>query len=161
MVIKKEKKFLLACIGDANDISTFSNIPFYMLKTGKRQDLFNKYSGLSLKPEKLIYKKILWNLTRYLRGYRHGGFQYSEIFAKELMNQVDIPYGASILSIQPMLPLWPWPKHWSVSLYIDVSTKQNFEHYGHKNRLSKQIQKKALIQEKNACLNAKKINFIV
>ena len=157
MINKKDNKFLLACIGDANDISTFSNVPFYILKTGIKEDLFDIHSGLELKPEKLFYKKIFWNISRYLKGYRHGGFQYSEIFARELMSQIDIPNGSSILSLHPMLPAWPWPNHWSVSLYIDVSTRQNFEHYGLKKRLSKQIQKKALIQEKNACLHAKNI----
>tara|TARA_B100001989_G_scaffold85898_1_gene59634 strand:- start:14566 stop:15711 length:1146 start_codon:yes stop_codon:yes gene_type:complete len=157
MINKKDNKFLLACVGNANDISTFSNVPYYILKTGIKQNLFDKYSGLDLQPEKLLYKKIFWNLSRYLKGYRHGGFQYSEFFARELMSQVDIPNGSSILSLQPILPAWPWPNHWSVSLYIDVSTRQNFEHYGAKKRLSKQIQKKALLQEKNACLNAKHI----
>ena len=88
MINKKDNKFLLACIGNANDISTFSNVPFYILEKGIKQDLFDKYSGLDLKPEKLLYKKIFWNLSRYLKGYRHGGFQYSEIFARAIISSM-------------------------------------------------------------------------
>lgn len=154
---KQENKLLLACVGDANEISTFSNIPFHMLKAGIKNNLFNNNSGLALKPEKLKYRKIFWNFTRYLKGYKHGGFQYSEVFSRKLMNQVNIPYGSSILSIQPIIPYWPWPNHWSVYLYVDVSIRQNFEHYGLGKKLSNKIQNLALLQEKNACLNAKKI----
>ncbi len=152
-----KNKLLLACVGDSNKISTFSNIPYYILKTGIRLNLFNTSSGLALRPEKLFKEKILWNLSRYLKGTRHGGFQYSEKFARDLMQQVNIPYRSEILSLQPMLPAWPWPKDWKVYLYIDVTTKQNFEHYGIKKRLSKNIQRQALLQEKNACLHAEKI----
>ena len=144
----------LASIGDATDLSTWSNIPYYLLEAGLKNSLISV--GLPLKPERLKVNKLLWNMTRPLLGSTPGGYQYSEQFARRLMSQYNFPVDKrmSIISLHPMLPVWPWPKSWRVIYYIDMTTRQAFDDYGVKARISPRIQRRALEQEKAAFHNS-------
>ena len=73
--------YQLLCCGDANALKTWSNIPYFLLKTGIQQDVFE--SGISLHPDRLNIYKPFWNIVQYLRFGYVGGFQYSRFFLRD------------------------------------------------------------------------------
>lgn len=145
-------KRYLVCNGDANNLATWSNIPYFTLQAGHEAGLLD--GGLSLQPERLRGRRRLWNLAQLLRSGKPGGYQYSESFNRRLLAQaraVDDP-GAplALLSQYPLLPPHPWPPHWRVDFWIDATTRQVFEAYGKGSRISQALQRQALERERRA-----------
>lgn len=140
----------LICCGDSTKLSTWSNIPYFLLQAGLREDLFQ--SGVSLQPSKLYLRKIFWNLATIIRHQRLGGFQYSQAFCNKLFKQSgltsEIPI--SILSHFPFLPPQPWPPLWTIDFYIDATTKQIFDDYGCGSSFSLSYKNKILAREFSA-----------
>lgn len=150
----------LLCCGDATDLVTWSNIPYFLLKAGRQQGLLS--SGVVLLPERLRWQRRLWNLQQWLRTGRPGGFQYSECFLRSLWDQAVLDPLMSdqprqLLSHFPLLPPFPWPDHWQVSFYIDATTRQVFDDYGAGSRIAPQFQRAVLQREKEGYAAAEAI----
>lgn len=79
----------LLCCGDATDLATWSNIPYFLLQAGISQGLLQ--GGLKLQPEQLRRRGRLWNLRHWLRSGKAGGYQYSPGFTRALLAQVQLP----------------------------------------------------------------------
>lgn len=143
----------LLCCGDATDLATWSNIPYFLLQAGKRHGLFQ--SGLVLRPERLRWQRRLWNLQQWLRTGRPGGFQYSRWFLSSLWRQAQLPplpetEPRRLLCHYPLLPPVPWPSPWRVSFYIDATTHQVFKDYGVATRVATQFQRDVIRREQAA-----------
>lgn len=137
---------VLTLVGDPNQINTWSNIPYFFLKAGQTAGFLQ--SGLPLHPEKLTLQRLLWNGWQYLTTTHRGGFQYSAACLNRLFAQVDLgDRPTDIISHFPLLPPMPWPSSWSVSYYLDATTRQIFEDYGLAAQVSPNIQRAALQQE--------------
>ncbi len=137
----------LICCGDSTNIDTWSNIPYFVLKAGIKEGIFT--NGLKLHPEALVLQKFLWNIIQMLRTGKPGGFQYSRLFNKKLLNQVNLDKDSeeSIVSHFPALPNYPWPQKWNVAFYIDATTNQIFNEYGNSKRISDKLKKEIISRE--------------
>ncbi len=147
----------LLCCGDATDLATWSNIPYFLLQAGQRQGLLR--GGLKLDPLLLRRRRQLWNLAQLLRHGRPGGFQYSLPFTRALLAQAQLPadQSLSLLSHFPLLPCAPWPAPWLVDFYIDATTRQVFESYGSGARLAPRFQQQVLERERLAYQQARSV----
>jgi glycosyltransferase involved in cell wall biosynthesis len=143
------KRFLLCC-GDANDPTTWSNIPFFLLKAGKKSGLMD--GGLALHPERLRGRRSFWNLVQLLRTGKAGGFQYSLRFTRQLLAQahLDPTQPQHLLSHFPLLPPYPWPRQWRIDFYIDATIGQVFDAYGFGSRIDPVFQRRVLERERQA-----------
>ena len=150
----------LLCCGDATDLATWSNIPFFLLQAGQSRGVLS--SGLVLRPERLRWHRRLWNLQQWLRTGRPGGFQYSNWFLHSVWSQALLLPSSEgppcrLLSHYPLLPPFPWPKEWEVSFYIDATTRQVFDDYGAGSRIAPALQKAVLRREQLAYAAAKAV----
>ena len=150
----------LLCCGDATDLSTWSNIPYFLLQAGKSRGVLS--SGLVLRPERLRWLRRLWNLQQWLRTGRPGGFQYSNCFLRSLWRQARLASASEgqccrLLSHYPLLPPFPWPQNWEVSFYIDATTRQVFDDYGAGTRIAPGLKRAVLRQEQMAYASAKAV----
>lgn len=139
----------LVCLGDATDLDTFSNTPYFLLEAGRKFGLLQ--AGVALHTEKLLLMARLWNLVQLLRSGRAGGFQYSLAFSKNIMKQAR--FGTQplfILSLFSLLPPVPWPANWRVDFYIDATNQQVFEDYGVGKRIGNHVKRAALKREQQA-----------
>ena len=140
----------LLCCGDANDLATWSNIPYFLLEAGIGRGLLS--GGLALNHERLRWRRRLWNLAQLLRSGKAGGYQYSQDFLKRLLAQANLDPSQPLqfLSIYPLLPPDPWPAHWRVDFYIDATTRQVFNDYGSGGRIAVSFQHQVLERERRA-----------
>ncbi len=141
---------LLLCCGDATSLTTWSNIPYFLLQAGLEQGLLA--GGLALYPERLRWQRRLWNLRQLLRSGQPGGFQYSRDFAQALLAKDRLPTDQplALLSHFPLLPPHPWPVAWRVDFYIDATTRQVLEAYGAGQRIAPAFQRNLLERERSA-----------
>ncbi|MBE9158405.1 glycosyltransferase family 4 protein [Nodosilinea sp. LEGE 06152] len=138
---------VLTLVGDPNQINTWSNIPYFFLKAGQAAGFLHR--GLPLQPEKLNLQRLLWNGWQHITTAHHGGFQYSTAGLNRLFAQAKLGNKPTdIISHFPLLPPMPWPSSWSVSYYLDATTKQIFEDYGLRTKVSPNIRRTALEREK-------------
>ena len=77
--------YKLVCCGNPNDISTWSNIPYYILQAASRDGLL--VGGPKLIPSRLLFRRFLWNLSRLLFTGKPGGYQYSNSCINSLWAQ--------------------------------------------------------------------------
>ncbi len=146
----------LLCCGDANNLATWSNIPWCLLQAGRRSGLLQ--GGLALQPERLRWRRRSWNLAQLLRRGQPGGYQYSREFGGALLaqaklpSQVDMPVAQNLalLSHFPLLPPEPWPEAWRVDFYIDATTLQVFTNYGSGSRIAPAFQRQVVERERSA-----------
>ncbi len=140
----------LLCCGDATNLATWSNTPYFLLQAGKRSGLLQ--GGLALRPEALRWQRSLWNLRQALRYGQPGGFQYSRHLSRELLAQARLPLDQplALLSHFPFLPSHPWPEAWRVDFYIDATTRQVFDDYGSGPRLAPAYRQWVLERERCA-----------
>lgn len=139
----------LMCCGDATDLDTFSNTPYFLLQAGIPTGLLQ--AGVALHPEKLVARARLWNLVQLARSGKAGGFQYSLPFNTAVMKQAPLDdRPTAILSLFPFLPPTPWPRRWSVDFYIDATTKQIYEDYKAGERIGEHVKRAALGREREA-----------
>ena len=99
----------LLCCGDATDLATWSNIPYFLLQAGLSQGLLQ--GGLKLQPQQLCWRGRFWNLRQWLSTRKAGGFQYRPGFTRGLLAQAQLPADQplALLSHFPLLPSWYWP----------------------------------------------------
>jgi glycosyltransferase involved in cell wall biosynthesis len=141
-----ELQRVLTLVGDPNQINTWSNIPYFLLKAGQIEGFL--HGGIPLQPERLKLPRLLWNGWQQLMTGKHGGFQYSSTFLRSLFSQVELSdEPIEIISHFPLLPPMPWPSSWHVSYYLDATTRQVFKDYGVAAKVSPRIQEEALAQE--------------
>lgn len=149
--------FYLVCNGDASQLATASNTPFFLLQESLQQGLLQ--GGLALHPERLRGLRHLWNLGQLLRSGHPGGFQYSQVFTRQLLAQARLPSNQplALLSHFPLLPAYPWPHSWRVDFYIDATTRQVLDAYGTGRRISTSFQLAVLERERQAYQQARKV----
>lgn len=155
MVLSLAKlNYELLCCGDATDLSTWSNIPYYLYNAGKKKDLFS--SAFSLKLRFYRLHKFIWNCNQLLRFGYPGGFQYSEYYLNRLfrISGAKHPSSRLILSNYPLLPSNSWPSTWRVSYYIDATTKQVFNDYQQGRLLAPAFKNSVIKREKANYLSA-------
>ena len=96
-----DKKYYdyLICNGDANSQLKHGGLPFNLFKAANKNGLIVR--AVSLNYRKLKYFKLIWNLFQYIKYGKAGGFQWSEFYAKKMINQIDISHEnhINILSI--------------------------------------------------------------
>jgi hypothetical protein len=78
------RRTYLACVGDANDPSTWSGIPYHFLDAARRGGMIDEGLNLSVNSPDWKMQRILWNAAKVVRGRRQGGFQYSTWFLERL-----------------------------------------------------------------------------
>jgi glycosyltransferase involved in cell wall biosynthesis len=145
---------VLAVIGDAEELATWSNTPFFFLRAGRRLKFLDR--GLRLLPRHLRWHRRFWNARRWLAGHGCGGFQYSSAFLERLYAQDRASDGAEILSHFPLLP----PGRADAvpaSYYIDATLHQIFSDYGIGAGLAKSAVTDALARERAAYERAARI----
>lgn len=147
----------LLCNGDATDLATWSNTPYFLLQAGLSSGFLR--GGLALRPQLLRRQRLLWNLRQWCASGRAGGFQYSRAFAKALLAQVPLApdQPLALLSLFPLLPPAPWPPHWRVAFYIDATTLQVFNDYGIGDRLAPSYRRRVLERERQAYRQAQAV----
>ena len=140
----------LLCCGDATNLDTWSNTPFFLLEAGLKQGLL--HGGLSLHPGKLRWWRRLWNLKQALVTGKPGGFQYSFFFTRQLLARARISTDQPqiFLSHFPLLPAQPWPAVWHVDFYIDSTTSQVLDSYGTGEQIAARYQHAVLQRERRA-----------
>ena len=140
----------LLCCGDATDLATWSNIPYFLLQAGLKQGFLQ--AGLALQPKALRQQRLLWNLKQLLSTGKAGGFQYSRCFTRALLAQAQLgpDQPLALLSHFPLLPCHPWPQGWRVDFYIDATTQQVFNAYGSAERLASVYRLQVLERERQA-----------
>jgi glycosyltransferase involved in cell wall biosynthesis len=148
---------LLTAVGDANDIATWSGIPYFFLRAAKRRGLLD--GGVSLHPKTLAYRRAAWNLRSLLRTSKARGYQYSEDFLSRLFAQARLPNAEPLDFIThfPLLPPQPWGRAWTVTPYIDATLKQNFEDYGFGERIDRAHREDTLARERDAYQAAERV----
>lgn len=140
----------LICCGDATDLATWSNIPYFLLEAGLSQGLLQ--GGLKLQPEQLRWRGRFWNLRQWISTRKAGGYQYSPGFTRALLAQAQLPshHPLALLSHFPLLPALPWLTDWRVDFYIDATTRQVFNNYGSGERLASGYRSQVLERERLA-----------
>jgi glycosyltransferase involved in cell wall biosynthesis len=148
---------LLTVVGDANDISTWSGIPYFFLRAAKRQGLLD--GGVSLHPKALAHRRAAWNLRSLLLTGKARGYQYSEGFLSRLFAQAHLSEAEPLNFIThfPLLPPRPWSRKWTVTPYIDATLKQNFEDYGFGQRIARAHREDTLARERDAYHAAERV----
>ena len=147
---------IITLVGDPNQINTWSNTPYFFLKAAQKQNFLDY--GLPLKPEKMLWLRILWNLFLWIQSREKGGFQYSQLFLKRLFAQAKINTElVEFISHFPLLPPTPWSNKWQVNYYIDATLKQNFDDYGLSAIVASKIRNIALKTERKNYLQAQRI----
>ena len=145
---------VLAVVGDADDIATWSNIPYFFLRAGRRGGFLHR--GLRLHPSSLRWRRLFWNARRLVSGRGYGGFQYSSGFLDRLYAQDPVNGESEILSHFPLLP----PDSTDaipVSYYIDATLRQVFFDYGAAARVAKSVVRDALEHERAAYERAARV----
>jgi glycosyltransferase involved in cell wall biosynthesis len=136
----------LVAYGDANSVDTFSGIPYFFLRAGRRIGLFG--AGVTLRPGRFRRRRMLWNALRPLTLDRPCGFMYSRAHLHALWADRTPPGGIGeyVSHIQSLPPreLVGEP----VSYYIDATMRQYFEDY--ERSLGKRIRAEALAREQEA-----------
>jgi glycosyltransferase involved in cell wall biosynthesis len=141
---------LLLCNGDATDLATWSNTPYFLLQAGLKEGFL--HGGLPLQPQRLRRRGRLWNLKQALTTGKAGGFQYSRCFTRALLAQARLSpdQPLALLSHFPLLPAVPWPPAWRVDYYIDATTQQVFADYGSGECLAPAYRRQVLERERQA-----------
>ena len=148
---------LLTVVGDANDISTWSGIPYFFLRAATRQGLLD--AGVSLHPKALLWRRAAWNIRSLLLTSKAGGYQYSRDFLSKLFAQACLSEHEPLDFVThfPLLPPRPWGRAWTVTPYIDATLKQNFDDYGAGHRIDRTHRENALARERDAYQAAKRV----
>jgi glycosyltransferase involved in cell wall biosynthesis len=141
----------LVAYGDTNSGGTFSGIPYFFLRAGRRIGLFR--GGVTLRPQRFRRRRVLWNALRPLTLDRPRGFMYSRAHLNALWADRRSPDGIHeyVSHFQPLPPREVVSE--PVSYYIDATMNQYFEEYGRS--LGRRIKGEALAREKEAYLAAR------
>lgn len=143
-------KSWLAAIGDANDIRTWSGIPFHELQEGRRQGVID--AGLPLRADGRAWaaRRSGWNLASVLRGQGRGGYQYSVSFLERLW----APFRHEVRGTRVINCFQLYPpsvvaddsvERW---YHLDQTLLQLFDDYGLRNSIGRRIAADAFERER-------------
>lgn len=141
---------LLAAIGDANDIRTWSGIPYHLLQEGLRQGVLVGGLPLSTTSKVWTLRRALWNGKTLALGHGLGGYQYSEEFLARLW----APFSSQLSdrSIINCFQLYPSAivERYASQLWfnIDQTLRQLFDSYGVARSVGQKTLESALKREK-------------
>lgn len=140
----------LAAVGDANDIATWSGIPYHLLQEGLRQRAITAGLALTTSGAGWTLKRCLWNLQSMARGDRLGGYQYSISFLEALWSRVaDQVADARLLNCFQLYPPSVLERHGDrLWFYIDQTLPQLFGAYGIRERIGRRVAEDALHRER-------------
>jgi glycosyltransferase involved in cell wall biosynthesis len=119
----------IAANGDSEDVGTWSGIPHYLLRAGRKSNFLQ--CGLDLRLPGSKWRRRFWHAGRVLRGERPRGFQYSSAFLKQLgekaveeCERLDLQ---EVVSHYQLLPAKHMLEHSiSTSFYIDTTLRDLF-----------------------------------
>lgn len=151
------RRVFLAAVGDANDPSTWSGIPFHFLQEAKRQNLVDEGLPLDVCRHKWSLRRYYWNSLRVLRGESPGGYQYSVEFLEALWKPFHrkIRENITINCFQLYPPSIVNEKSVEKWFYIDMTLRQLFDFYKIRKLVGKKIAREALYREKEGYLSAR------
>jgi glycosyltransferase involved in cell wall biosynthesis len=141
----------LVAYGDVSRVSTWGGIPYFFLRAGLRNGLFQ--GGIAVHPERFRHRRRVWNALRSLTLDRPGGFMYSKAYLHALWADRRAPTDVTeyVSHFQPLPPTDVVTE--PVSYYIDATLHQYFEDYPR--RLGGRIRAEALTREKEGYLAAR------
>lgn len=142
-------KCYVAAVGDSNDPTTWSGIPYHFLQAGRAAGLFD--AGLNLSAGGLCWQtqRLFWNGLQISRGDRRGGYQYSVPFLEWLWRheRKKIRHSVVVNCFQlypPSIVADPTIKKW---FFIDQTLRQLFDHYGQRSAVGQRIAAEAMVRE--------------
>lgn len=147
---------LLASVGDANDIRTYSGIPYHILQEARRAGVIDDGLPLTTQGWRWAIRRYTWNLRAMVSDTRLGGYQYSDSFLEELW----APHrsrlsGCRLINCFPLYPPSligdPSVEFW---YYLDQTLLQLFDSYGVRAQIGQQIAHDALELERKGYENA-------
>jgi len=144
----------ITCIGNAEDPNAWSGIPNSFLSASRAQDFAT--IGWKLNPNRLLARKIAWNVKEVLLTLHKGGFQYTREFMCGLYKQVPEIERIEVISHFPLLPDLNEHKC-DGNFYLDATLRQNMIDYGIQKVISPRIMLSAIDWEKDQYQAAKKI----
>lgn len=144
------KRTFLAAIGDANDVRTWSGIPYHEVQAGQRQGVIDCGLPLSVEGWRWDVRRYAWNLASILRFRGRGGYQYSVEFLERLWAPWrDALGGGRVINCFPLYPpslvaddaveLW---------FHLDQTLLQLFDGYGIRQLIGPRIAAEALERER-------------
>ncbi|MEY2703630.1 MAG: hypothetical protein RLY43_2269 [Bacteroidota bacterium] len=154
-----KRKTFLAAIGDSNNSSTWSGIPYFFLNEGKKHNLID--FGLNLDPNTYFHRicRVFWNIFRVLFFFERGGYQYSNFFLVNLwrphLNRIKGGRVINCFQLYPKALLDQ--KDIELYFFIDQTLIQLFELYNVNTIIGKHIIKSSLKLEKLGYERADKI----
>lgn len=144
------RRTLIAAVGDANDIRSWSGIPYHELQAGREQGLIDV--GLPLSTDSWIWtaRRTLWNLASLLSGRGRGGYQYSVSFLETLWapHRDELRNGRVINCFQLYPPSLVADGSVELWFHLDQTLLQLFDTYGVRESIGKRIAAQALARER-------------
>jgi glycosyltransferase involved in cell wall biosynthesis len=150
---------MVACVGDANDPSTFGGLPFHFLRAGQSGGLVKEgYSFRISCATKL--RRYLWNCSQLAHSGNFGGYQYSEDFLRKLWASDPRTYrGGSIINLFQLFPCRIMETQWPKYFYLDQTLLDLFDYYGAGASLSDSWRQDVLERERAQYHAAEKVIF--
>lgn len=144
----------LVATGSADDIRTFSGIPYHFLQAGRRQAFV--HHGVALDwPKWWSRQRIFWNALSPARLEGPGGFllrrQSLEGLWRTRRTSADV---SEWISFFPLMPP-PSQLHEPRTYYLDATLQQNFDEYGY--RVGHRTRRNAIAREREAYQGADRI----
>jgi glycosyltransferase involved in cell wall biosynthesis len=125
-------KTCLAAIGDANDPTTWSGIPYHFLKAAQKVGLVDEGLRLCIAGGQRAVRRAAWSGFQLLRGRRYGGYQYQPCFLERLFSPIrGTIAGARVINCFQLFPP-SVVRDGSVEkwFFIDMTLRQLFACYG-------------------------------
>ena len=138
----------VAALGNANDISTWSGIPYHFSMAGVRAQFFT--GALELPTRNLGSRRMAWNLARVLSGDRRGGYQYSRSCLRFLYGFVrETLFDSEVISHFQLFPPAAEAGRTGTRFghYIDMPLSRLFDEYGIANTIGRRIARDAVKRE--------------
>ncbi|MES2884630.1 MAG: glycosyltransferase family 4 protein [Pseudomonadota bacterium] len=141
---------LLAAVGDANAVATWSGTPYHLLQLARPRGVIDR--GLALEPLGRFrnVQRYLWNLGTMLHARGHGGYQYSVPCLERLWQ----PLGSSLAGTRILncFQLFPPSVVADVRIekwyYIDQTLPPLFADYGLGDNIGRWAQQDAIARER-------------
>jgi glycosyltransferase involved in cell wall biosynthesis len=141
----------LAAVGDVNDPTTWSGIPYHFLQAAKAEAIFDEGLPLAVEGIERQVRRWIWNAMSVLSGDRLGGYQYSVSFLETLW----APHrerlrGSLVVNCFQLYPpsivadssIEKW-------FFIDQTLLQLFDHYRLRSSVGRRIAKEAVERERD------------
>lgn len=143
-------KTYLAAVGDANDIRTWSGIPYHLLQEARRQGVMDGGLPLTADGRQWQARRYAWNLMSLLLGRGRGGFQYSEMFLERLWADQRGQFGGCrvVNCFQLYPPSLIADESVELWFHLDQTLLQLFDTYGVREQIGRRIAADAIERER-------------